>query len=542
MQLLRNMPVRHKLGFIIVLMLGLTLVLEFINVWDYRFQLQKSREVQSREIVSTARSIVQHYYNLSRQGSYSEKDAKAAAKAALADIRYDNTNYVFISDTRAHLVMHPIKPQLDGKDMSTAADPNGFRLFQAFADIANSQGEGRVNYIWAHPRTGEPEPKISYVQLFKPWDWIIGTGVYVDDIDTLFRNQLMSALIALAVVVPLIAYIAMIVVRGITSPLDEINQLMRKVAKGDLTGQVQTQGKDELGKLAQNVNETIQELRTLIEHVGQSCSRIREASEQAASTTQNTFDGVRRQHEETEALATAMNEMAMTAQEVASTAERTAANSHDADEAAHNGNNIVNRTIDRITDVADEMQRLLATISQLEQDTEEVENILNIISDISDQTNLLALNAAIEAARAGDQGRGFAVVADEVRQLAKRTQESTEQIRCLNERLKGACHNAVAMMKNGHEHTCKSATSAEEAGNYIHTIVNQVNEIMDLNTLVASAVKEQSAVAEDMNRNITTISQIAEETSQDAQSTAQTSSSLADLARQLEKRLSTFQI
>ncbi len=542
MQLLRNLPVRHKLGFIIVLLLGLTLVLEFFNIWDYRFQLQKSREVQSREIVSTASSIVQHYFDLSKRGKLDETQAKAGARSALAAIRYDKTNYVFITDLNARIIMHPLKPQLDGKDMRNAADPSGFKLFQAFADIARSQGEGRVNYIWAHPKHGEPVPKISYVKRFEPWDWIIGTGVYVDDIDLLFRNQLANALIALAIVVPLIVYISIVVVRGITTPLSDINRLMRQVAKGDLTGQIASEGNDEMGRLAHNVNETVRELRTLIQHVGSSCSLIREASEKAAHTTQHTFDGIRRQHEETEALAAAMHEMAMTAQEVACTAERTAASSHDADSAAHTGNSIVNKTISRITDVASEMQSLLTTISQLERDTEEVENILNIISDISDQTNLLALNAAIEAARAGDQGRGFAVVADEVRQLAKRTQESTEQIRGLNERLKSACHNAVSMMKNGHEHTQRSASSAEEAGQYIHTIVSQVNEIMDMNTMVASAVKEQSAVAEDMNRNITTISQIAESTNEDASSTADTSRALANLAKDMEQRLSAFNI
>ena len=542
MQLFRNLPVRHKIGFIIALLLGLTLVLEFNNLWDYRFQLQKSREVQSREIVFTAHSIVKHYYDQSTRGKMTEHEAKEAAHAALAAIRYDKTNYVFITDTDANIVMHPIKPALDGRNMSQTKDPNGFRLFQAFADIAKSQGEGRVNYIWAHPRDGEPAPKISYVKLFAPWNWIVGTGVYVDDVEALFQSQLMKALLALAIIVPLIVYISIVIARGITSPLTDINRLMRQVAKGNLTGQVRIDGKDELGVLAHNVNETVQELRTLIQHVGSSCRMIREASEQAEKTTQHTFDGVKRQHEETEALAAAMHEMAMTAQEVANTAERTAANSHDADEAAHTGNTIVDKTIDRITDVADEMQRLLDTISQLERDTEEVENILNIISEISDQTNLLALNAAIEAARAGDQGRGFAVVADEVRQLAKRTQESTEQIRCLNERLKGACHNAVEMMKNGRDHTQRSASSAEEAGHYIHTIVSQVKEIMDMNTMVASAVKEQSAVAEDMNRNISNISQIAESTNEDASSTADTSKTLAGLAKDLEQHLETFSI
>jgi len=542
MQFLSNLSVRRKLAVIIVLLLGLTLALEVINLRDYRYQLEQSRVVQSREIVSTAHAIAKHYHQQVVRGTMDEPSAKQAAMTAITAMRYDDSNYVFISDLNTTIISHPIKPELNGKNMAGATDPDGFAMFQAFVDVARKHGQGEVRYRWPHPDHDEPVKKISYVNLFQPWGWIMGTGVYVDDIQALFYKQLINAFILLALVVPVIIFIAVLIARSITAPLTDITRVMHLVSKGDLTGQVNNNGRDELGMLAKNVNETVQELRNLIQHVGSSCLQIREASENAAATTSQTFAGVKRQHEETEALAAAMHEMAMTAQEVADTAERTAVSSHDADEAAHEGNRIVDTTISRINDVADEMQRLLTTISQLERDTEEVENILNIISDISDQTNLLALNAAIEAARAGDQGRGFAVVADEVRQLAKRTQESTGQIRELNERLKSACHNAVSMMKNGHEHTQNSACSAEDAGNHIHTIVEQVNTIMDMNTMVATAVKQQSAVAEDMNRNIVNISQIAEETSAGASETANTSQNLAGLARQLEKRLEAFSI
>lgn len=542
MQTFRNLPVRRKLSVIIILFLSLTVSLEVFSLFDFRTQLQNSREVQSRELVSSAHSIVNHYYQKTIRGELDEAQAQQAAKDAVAAIRYDNSNYVFISDINANVVMHPVKPELNGKDLSNMTDPDGVYVFRSFAEIAKTQGEGRLNYRWPHPQHTDPVAKISYVKQFPAWGWVIGTGVYLDDIQAMFVDKAIQTGLILLFTVPFIVMLATIIARSITSPLTDITKLMRDVAHGNLTGSVAVNSRDELGKLATNVNETIDELRVLIKHVGSSCSQIREASENAAATTQQTFAGVKRQHEETEALATAMHEMSMTAQEVADTAERTATTSHEADTAAHQGNVIVDNTIGRINDVAGEMKRLLTTISQLERDTEEVENILNVISEISDQTNLLALNAAIEAARAGDQGRGFAVVADEVRQLAKRTQVSTEQIRSLNERLKSACHNAVGMMRSGHEHTENSAHSAREAGDYIHSIVDQVNLIMDMNTMVATAVKEQSAVAEDMNRNITNISMIAEETSQGANTTAQTSENLAGLARDLENRLATFNL
>lgn len=542
MRFLNNLPVRKKLAVIIVMLVGLTLALEAINLIEYKHQLENSRATQSREIVSSAHSIVQYYHQQAKSGKLKEAEAQQRALDSIAAIRYDTTNYVFIGNLEGEVVMHPINSSLNGKNLKNSPDATGEMFYQEIMRVARDEQEGLVEYYWTRPNQSEPVPKISYVKRFNAWNWMVVTGVYVDDIQQLFIEQLTKALVILALVVPLIVLISLRIASGITAPLQAISAIMQRVSKGDLTGQVEQNSRDELGHLAQNVNETVQELRTLIKHVGSSCLQIREASESAAATTAQTFAGVKRQHEETEALATAMHEMAMTAQEVADTAERTASSSHDADNAAHQGNKIVDTTIGRINNVADEMQRLLTTISQLERDTEEVENILNIISEISDQTNLLALNAAIEAARAGDQGRGFAVVADEVRQLAKRTQESTEQIRELNERLKSACHNAVSMMKNGHEHTQNSATSAQQAGEYIHTIVDQVNTIMDMNTMVATAVKEQSAVAEDMNRNITTISQIAEETSQGANETANTSHNLADLARQMEQRLDAFKI
>lgn len=542
MRFLDNLSVRKKLSVIILLLLGLALGLEALNLKEYKHQLEQSRILQSREIVSTAHSISERFYQLSQSGKISESEAKERAAEAITAMRYDGNNYIFIGALDGQVIHHPISPSLNGKNLSASTDARGFHFYKALMNKASNEGQGVVRYHWNKPGEKEAVAKISYVQRFTPWQWMVATGVYVDDIEALFLEQLLKTLIALAIGIPLIVLLAVRIARGITLPLHEISVVMRQVAKGDLTGSVASQSRDELGQLAKNVNETVQELRTLIQHVGASCVQIREASEGAAATTAQTFAGVKRQHEETEALATAMHEMAMTAQEVAETAERTASSSHDADDAAQQGNRIVDTTIGRINDVADEMQRLLSTISQLERDTEEVENILNIISEISDQTNLLALNAAIEAARAGDQGRGFAVVADEVRQLAKRTQESTEQIRELNERLKSACHNAVAMMKNGHEHTQNSAQSAQDAGNHIHTIVEQVNAIMDMNTMVATAVKQQSAVAEDMNRNITTISQIAEETSQGANETAETSKNLAGLARQLEQHVDTFKI
>jgi len=283
-------------------------------------------------------------------------------------------------------------------------------------------------------------------------------------------------------------------------------------------------------------------LSTLIKQVERSCLMIKESTESAATTTIQTFDGVNRQKDQTQALAAAVNEMSMSAQEVARRALDTATSSRSAHSEAVQGIQIVETTIDKIKQVSSQMQSLQTIMIQLERDTESVENILNVISDISDQTNLLALNAAIEAARAGNQGRGFAVVADEVRHLAKRTQDSTGQIRELNERLKSEFSAAVAMAQEGYESTSQCTLSAKEAGVHINTISSRVNEILQMSAQVASSAEQQSIVADEINNNISTISIIAEETSSGANETALVSQSLANMSIQLETRLAEFKI
>lgn len=542
MKILSNISVRNKLTLIIALFLALIFSLESLNLNSVREQLKQSRVNQSKEIVNTAKSIALYYYNLEKVGTMDIAQAKKAALDAMTAMRYEQGNYIFVIDTNVHMVSHPIKPDLNGKDLSNIKDPDGIRLFSAFAEVAKNNGSGAVHYRWPKPGASQPVEKISFVNLMSEWNWIIGTGSYIDDIEEIYFQQLIYALIVLALTIPIILIIVLYISRGITSPLAEITRVMELIATGDFTQKADHDSKDEIGKLAICVNQTVLALSQLIKSVEQSCNLIKQSTESAAATTAQTVAGVKKQKDETAALAAAMHEMSMTAQEVAITAGKTADSSHDADAAAQKGNQIVDATISRINNVALEMESLLSTISQLEQDTEEVENILNVISNISDQTNLLALNAAIEAARAGDQGRGFAVVADEVRQLAKRTQESTSQIRELNERLKSAFGNAVVTVRKGHEHTKHSSESAENAGTYIHAIVKQINEILDMSNMVANAVKQQSIVTEDMNQNITTISNIAEETSEGASETAGNSQSLADMAQQLENSLRQFRI
>lgn len=537
-----KMSVTHKLTAIILLLLSVSIAMKAYDLWEYRSDLLKERKLQSNHAVSMAYSIIDHYQQQQAAGVLNQASAQKRALSALQAMRYDNDNYVWINDLDARMIMHPIKSELDGKDMSSFKDGQGKALFTNIANTARQKNEGYENYLWPRPGKSIAVEKISYFKLFEPWGWVIGTGVYVDDLDASFYSRLTEALVFLAIVIPFVVFLSSIISRSITQPLSHMTEVMEKVAKGKLMARIDINNQDELGDVSKAINHTLDIQQQLIQKLTNSSHHILSSAEQMASTTEQTSAGVKQQHGETQLLATAMQEMSATAQDVANNAQQTAEITVQAESTARLGDEIVKTTISAINDLAAQVQSQADVITKLEQDTLQVESILSVIRDISDQTNLLALNAAIEAARAGEQGRGFAVVADEVRVLAKRTSESTDQIQSLNDRLKNACQGAVSMMSNSHSEAQNCIDRAASAGEHLNDIVLNVQQIMEMNSAVAEVVQQQSQVAEEMSNNLNNISMIAEQTQGGATLTANNSEQLASLARELRQQVQHFQV
>ncbi len=330
----------------------------------------------------------------------------------------------------------------------------------------------------------------------------------------------------------------------VSRPLCQTVAAMEDIAEGegDLTRRLPVRGSDEIAMLASAFNRFVEKVQGVVRQVAGSTSQLAAAAEEMSLITDETRNGVQRQRNETEQVATAMNEMTATVQEVARHAESAAGAAQQADEEANAGRQVVQGTVEAIHHLAGEVEKAADVIGHLEQDSEQIGSVLEVIRGIAEQTNLLALNAAIEAARAGEQGRGFAVVADEVRSLASRTQESTEEIQQMIEKLQAGARDAVKVMETGRSRAQESVDQAGKAGQALEGITGAVDQITTMNSQIAEAARQQGEVAEEINQNIINISQVADETATGTDQLANASADLARLSAELQSLVASFKV
>ncbi len=313
-------------------------------------------------------------------------------------------------------------------------------------------------------------------------------------------------------------------------------------ASGDLTQSIEVDSTDEVGELLTAMNGMREKLLGMLSKISGTTSQLSAASEEMSVITTQSSEIIEKQRAETEQVATAMNEMTATVQEVASNISSTANAANEANNHSENGSRVVGQAVDQINKLAEQVDHASHTIHELEQYSEEISSVMDVIRGIAEQTNLLALNAAIEAARAGEQGRGFAVVADEVRTLAGRTQESTEEINQMIEKLQAGSRQAVKVMTESREQAQAAVEHATESGNAFATIADAVERINTMSAQIASASEEQSAVSEEINRNIVEINDMASQTATGAEQTSVASKDLSRMANELQGIVSEFTV
>ena len=541
---LRSLPINRRLWLILVVAIVMLIIQGALLLKQIEADLYAAKSEKTQHVVQSAAGILQHYHALEAAGGITREAAQKQAAEIIRNLRYDGQEYFWINDQNPVMVMHPTNPKLEGQNLSGFKDPDGKALFNEMVAISKNQGAGQVNYRWPKPGASDPVPKVSYVQLFQPWGWIIGSGVYVDDVQAEFHTQALKTLLIGLVIAALVALLIVLIVRSITQPLQHAVDAMANIASGDgdLTRTLDTQGNDELSALSRHFNAFTEKLRQVIKHSLDSAGQLDAAARNLGDVAGQSQQHSEQQSQQMELVATAINEVTYGVQDVAKNAEHAATEVHTAEEQALQGQQNIEGSLRQINALSATIDQAVTVIQALAQESTQIGSVLEVIRSIAEQTNLLALNAAIEAARAGEQGRGFAVVADEVRLLAQRTQKSTAEIQVMIERLQGNSEAAVKVINDSSQASQLTIEQARQAGTSLTLIASGLRNLSGLNASIASATLQQSHVVEDINQNVTQAASLAHNNALAAQQSSDAGQHLGQLAEQLNRLLGQFRV
>ncbi|MBF0214377.1 MAG: cache domain-containing protein [Magnetococcales bacterium] len=501
MHILKMLKLQTQIWILVIMALMSLLTISGLTILDERRNMMEDRRNKTRNLVETAHSLLVYHHERHTKGGMTQEEAQTAAREAIKRLRFGEKDYFWINDFKPAMVMHPFKPELDGKDLSGFKDPAGTHLFVEMVKVVQADGAGFVPYLWPRPGQDKPVAKLSFVKGFEPWGWIVGSGIYVDDVEAAIHKRIREVATLSTTLMILLALLTLAIIRLINAQLGcdplVIHDTALRISQGHLNltdnkhRECKSGALSALQNMARQLKNTIAEVRTIAESLIQKGDEFSSNAEFISAGGQAQDNGLSQTFQ-------AMGEIAETTRRNTSNASQTGQIAAQVAQDAEKTGEAVARAVEAMREIADK---------------------ISIIEEIARQTNLLALNAAIEAARAGEHGKSFAVVASEVRKLAERSQ--------------GAAGEIIQLSSS-------STQVAEQAGIMLRNLLPNIHKTAELVQEIVASGSEQSGHADRILAALKELVEISRRNADASRNMAQDSEHLKEYSERLEQVIGFF--
>jgi len=514
---LNSLGIAKKLGLLVgSALLGIVILAAVILVSE-RALILEERQASVRQTVEIAHGLLTHFHEQVSKGTLSEAEGKQRALAAIKALRYSGSEYFWINDMHPRMVMHAIKADLDGKDLTENKDPTGLHLFVKFVDTVKANGAGFVFYLWPKPGSDHPVQKVSYVKGFAPWGWIVGSGVYIDTVDAAIAQRTLGMTAGSLVLAAVLLAIGLVISRNLLRQLggepEYATRITQQIAAGNLGVEIALKRNDQ--------SSLLHAIKSMRDGFAGIVGQVREGSESVATASIQIAQGNMDLSRRTEGQASALEQTAASMEQLGATVRQNADSAKQANQLAQGASTVA-------VSGGEIVGHVVETMKGINDSSKKISDIIGVIDAIAFQTNILALNAAVEAARAGEQGRGFAVVASEVRSLAGRSAGAAKEIK--------------ELINDSVQRVAQGTLLVDKAGVTMTEIVNSIRRVTDLMSEISAASIEQSQGVAQVGEAVTQMDQATQQNAALVEESAAAAESLKLQAQQLVQVVSVFRM